>query len=164
MGWLFGWDTRKQLIDHLVANKGGGKVQKHCCVGNNLWMTVEYERRPGHVDTLIVLCMMRRGHGHGPEWGYKDVSEDMGPCNTTCPVSYLESCTAPPNKYAYDWRQAVYALNRNAKQLKVGSKWHVSEKSVATVLKRRSPTAFLIDLDGNRFRCGIRYLLGRDAA
>lgn len=119
MGWLFSerWLQRKDLIAHLVENKGGPKVIKHCCVGNHLWMVMEAERRPGVMIRFIVLCMMKGPHNCGKGytggdrdwWGYKDVDECMGPTATSCPESYLEMCTAPENEYAYNWRQRIYA-------------------------------------------------------
>jgi hypothetical protein len=171
MGWLFSsaWLERKDLIKHLVEGNGI-KTLKHCTVGNNLWCVHEIERRPGVICRFICLYMMKGPHncGKGYEgydkdfWGYKDVDETMGPCETSCPVSYLEMCTAPEGTYAYEWRQRVYARGRNARALKIGSKWKVGER-IAMVIKRRSPNAFLIELDGTRYRCGIDTLLGREA-
>jgi hypothetical protein len=34
MGWLFGWNTRKDLADHLITGNGV-KTIKHCFKGNN---------------------------------------------------------------------------------------------------------------------------------
>lgn len=171
MGWLFSsrWLERKDLIKHLTEGNGV-KTLKHCLVGNHLWCVHEYEL-PHRTIRYICLYLMqgplpRNNKYDGDDrnwWGYKDVDETMGPCETSCPVSYLEMCTAPENKYAYEWRQRVYARGRNARALKVGSRWKIGNK-VAEILKRRSPNAFLIDMDGMRYRCGIRYLLGRDAA
>jgi hypothetical protein len=124
MGWLFSerWLERKDLIKHLVENKGGAKVIRHCCVGNDLWMVVEYERN-GMTERSIVLCMMqgptRSKNYDGRDknwWGYKDLDESGGPYKLSCPESYLTMCTAPPNQYAYEWRQRVYALNAKKRE------------------------------------------------
>ena len=41
MGWLFGWNTRKELADHLISGNGV-RTLKHCFKGNNLWAVQEY--------------------------------------------------------------------------------------------------------------------------
>jgi hypothetical protein len=59
-------------------------------------------------------------HGNGRvkndpcNWGYKDVSEDMGPYQLTCPVSYIELVEAWEKEngkecvgYAKEWRASV---------------------------------------------------------
>lgn len=156
MGWLFSscWLQRKDLIAHLVENKGGPKVIKHCCVGNHLWMVMEAERRPGVMIRFIVLCMMqgptRRKDYTGSDkdwWGYKDVDETAGPCATSCPESYLTMCTAPENTWAYEWRQRIYAKHaarRARPKIVVGTRLQYGGH-VYTVTARLGNRGFQVD-------------------
>ena len=47
------------------------------------------------------------------EWGYKDMSEDMGPGYHDCPLIILKDVPCPDDKYAIEWRKAVMELHYN---------------------------------------------------
>ena len=47
------------------------------------------------------------------EWGYKDMSEDMGPGYHDCPLIILKDVPCPDDKYAIEWRQAVMERHYN---------------------------------------------------
>lgn len=171
MGWLFSdrWQYRSDLIKHLTEGNGL-KTLKHCTVGNNLWCVHEYERRPGVFIRFICLYMMKGPHNCSKDytgsdkdwWGYKDVDETAGPYELTCPVSYLEMCTAPDNHWAYEWRQRVYARGRKARSIKIGSKWQWGDK-IVEVIKRRSPSSFLVRAgEWETYRCSLGTLLRMD--
>ena len=125
MGWLFGWDSRKALISHLLDNFGSWsgtnettgvtsshKMIAHCFKGNNMWFVIETTHtKDGTSDThrWIGLNLMQRG-GHPAEWGYKDISEEMGPCECNCPLAYLELAPlSEHNQDRYGWRNKVRA-------------------------------------------------------
>lgn len=114
MGWLFGWNTRKELIENLVSGNGV-KTLKHCMVGNNMWAVQEYDRTDGTTARFICLYMMQGRNYSGDGWGYKGVSEDMGPTETSCPASYLD-LVPDPGGYATEWRARVQARALRAKQ------------------------------------------------
>jgi len=57
----------------------------------------------------ILLCVLLQSSGG--EWGYKDMDESMGPCDTSCPVKYLDM-VPDPGGYATEWRAKVRAANR----------------------------------------------------
>jgi hypothetical protein len=167
MGWLFSerWLERKDLIKHLTEGNGV-KTLKHCTVGNNLWCV--HETQYGN-NTIRFIClymmkgpMPKNAKYTGADrdwWGYKDVDECMGPCEITCPVSYLEMCTAPENQYAYDWRQRVYARARRAREFKIGSEWRWGDK-IMKIIKRRSPSSFLAQSHyGDRWRITMEQAL-----
>lgn len=101
MGWLFGWDDRKSLIDHLVRGNGV-HTHAHCLRGNNLWAVQEYQGKK-----FIALYLLR-GHGKSRDgWGYKDMDESMGPYYYNCPLGYLNMVDEPHNDNAHEWREAV---------------------------------------------------------
>ena len=110
MGWLYGYSTRKALIDHLVSGNGV-KTLKYCLKGNNLWAV--HETDDG--KTRYVVLYMLRGRdefnrrtgkydAHG--WGYKDIDGDSGPNYCNCPLGYLD-LLSPARGYGVEWRQRV---------------------------------------------------------
>lgn len=119
MGWTFHLgSTRKELIADLTKGsswtRDDGKEVRHeylkrCFVGNHMWtvLQVTVEGEPELTKTLVVLFLLSRGSGDG--WGYKDISEDMGPCETSCPESYLDLCGPPLNDWSAQWREKVRA-------------------------------------------------------
>lgn len=130
MGWLFGWKTRKELVDHLLTGNGGVTL-KRCFKGNNLWTVQEYN--PGgapHPIRFICLYLLRGNSKSRDMWGYKDVDESMGPYAHNCPVSYIDFVEAhekafgyEPAGYAREWRANVreYAA-RAGRKLAPGTK------------------------------------------
>ena len=132
MGWLVGWESRRHLIDHLLKDntfeneRGAQRVLAHQAAGNNLWTVFEqHVRETGKTERFIVVFLMRGGRNQ--DWGYKDVSESMGPCEVSCPLKYLDMVPPVGEKPSADgdgpyewsrrWREAVreYWAQRNAK-------------------------------------------------
>jgi hypothetical protein len=119
MGWLYGWNTRAELADHLI-NGNGVKTIKHCFKGNNLWAVQEGTKRDGTPVLFIALYMLRGRNGSSDGWGYKDMDESAGPTATNCPLSYLDMVPVGPG-YAAEWREQVRAAAaRSARKLTVG--------------------------------------------
>jgi len=119
MGWLFIQNyTRRDLIDHLVRfqknEHGTWNTLRHCTRGNVLWAVVEVTRNePAQVEKFIACILLQksveRHEGHKTvSWGYKDMSESMGPCYYTCPKSYLEDVPVANES----WRQKVKDYHR----------------------------------------------------
>ncbi len=119
MGWLFGYHTRRELIDHLVSGNGI-KTLKHCCKGNNLWAVHEYVRTGDTEPTRYVALYLLRGGKHGDMWGYKDMDESMHPYYYNCPLSYLDGLSEPTGSAA-EWRENVRKYHtRRSRKLYVG--------------------------------------------
>ncbi len=116
MGWMFGWSSRKDLVDHVTATFENDQrrisVIKKFYSGNNLWTVWERQSKvaPTDKERFIVVFLILGGNnctgGQGHGWGYKDVSEDMGPCEVTCPLSFLDM-VPDPGGYATAWRERV---------------------------------------------------------
>ena len=106
MGWTFCWEMRSRqamliylrrstrLVDHW-------EVLKSTAVGNNHWYLYR-NKETGRVS--IGLDLMAGGGKDG--WGYKDLSEDYGPGQVNCPLSYLDQASEAEG-YAVEWRQKV---------------------------------------------------------
>ena len=129
MGWLFAYDQSKRsdLIAERVKNQewkreDGGTVKsialKHCYKGGMrsgvlyiVWERTTTEKDGKETSMRFIeidLLQFRRDKEMGSSWGYKDMDCCSGPCNLSCPVSYLELC--PPHegsKWCADWHQKV---------------------------------------------------------
>lgn len=106
MGWSFEIANRgrKAFIESLT---GAGhfsenyKPLAHRVVGNHVWQAVR--RFDGVVFISLALIAKERNGG----WGYKGMSEDMGPYYYDCPLVLLAMCTEPLNESAAAWREKV---------------------------------------------------------
>jgi hypothetical protein len=108
MGWLFTQhQTRRELILRRTRDQDCDDVTyrclRHTAVGNVLWTVWEVTRPGDEVRRYIGCDLMARDRGYG--WGYKDLSESMGPCYYSCPLAYLD-LVPPANP---EWREQVHA-------------------------------------------------------
>ena len=163
MGWLFGWRTRKDLVDHLLHGKEV-KTIKHICVGNNLWTVQEGKNQEGETITIAVLYKLQ---GPPPNqkkedrnaWGYKDIDETMGPYHIDFPASWLSLLSPINNPYALEWRKAVKARGEKIDQMRLGTFWKMGERTYK-IVKRRGPSAFIVvEADGQHWRTTVTVLL-----
>jgi hypothetical protein len=119
MGWLFGWNTRRELADHLISGNGVHTL-KHCFKGNNLWAVQEGVKQDGTVVRFIALYLLKGRTGSRDGWGYKAMDESAGPSAVNCPLKYLGMTPVGPG-YADAWRERVRAYwAKRARKFKVG--------------------------------------------
>jgi len=137
MGWLIGWNDRKSLISHLTRGEENETVKQtviaHQAAGNNLWTVFEQTTKAtGEVKRFIILFMMTGGRNR--DWGYKDISESMGPCEVSCPLKYLDMVPVGEGNYSAPWRERVraYWVARSARS---------APKRAATVARRKAEKA-----------------------
>lgn len=64
---------------------------------------------------LDMLSYHRRG-GDG-DWGYKPLTEDMGPVEVSCPLKYIRM-VPDPGGFATDWRKRVEEYHASRKRYK----------------------------------------------
>jgi hypothetical protein len=150
MGWTFPYDRphRSDLIAERTKNQEWKREDgtesksialKHCYKGGmrSGVLYIVWERTttpPGGTATTerfieIDLLQFRKDNQMGATWGYKDMDCCMGPCQLSCPVSYLDLC--PPHEgreWCKGWHDKVRAnaaakkANRERiKTLKLGS-------------------------------------------
>jgi len=117
MGWLFEYYDRGR--DNFLADItskshfGEGYTPiKSRVIGNNVWQAVRHEPT-GRVFICLDLIAKDRKGG----WGYKGMSEDMGPYRYDCPLSLLALCTEPLNDYSKEWREKVRAYHASRKAM-----------------------------------------------
>jgi hypothetical protein len=133
MGYTSGWWSRADLIRHLkhkptLADRRqslSNRALQHelvllasCYRGNayrGVWWSVWEARTyqgtthiPFFDDRYILCCVLKC---YGGEWGYKDMTENMGPCYYSCPVGYLDM--VPLGRFDGDseWRAEVRRVN-----------------------------------------------------
>lgn len=131
MGWTFPYDTahRSELIRERVqprnwTNDNGSTVQrtalKHCYKGGMrsgvLYIVWEQTITPkdGNATTMrfieVDLLQYHRSKDSGTSWGYKDMDCCCGPCQLSCPVSYLDLCPPHTTQFCKGWHDKVRAL------------------------------------------------------
>ena len=120
MGWLFmprgsmgGHATAKAYLDNQftyerVQDDGsseGLKVLASSCPGNRVYYAatqVMTNGRGGEIFAIVCLVRWNPRAKDGYIFGYKDMDESMGPCETDCPASILDLLTPTdkvPGKY-----------------------------------------------------------------
>lgn len=132
MGWFFeGWRTRKQLIRWLVRPyrhvTPSGHVIRHACLANcyrgcmfsgvlwSVWKkTVEKKGNVRTVRRWIMCHLLQYRTNSG--WGVKYLDEKDGPCEYSCPLSYLKMA---PTVDA-EWRNLVREYHRRLKAKRAG--------------------------------------------
>lgn len=160
MGWLFGWSTRKELVDRLCYGNGV-ETLKRKFVGNNMWAVQRTK------DGITFACLyLIKGPAYGNKndrhgWGYKAVDETMGPYDHNFPASWLDLLSPCDSKYAVEWRKKVRERAAEMARFKVGTTWERADGSTYTIVQRRSPTSLRVkDQFGDHWRMNPRVLLG----
>lgn len=125
MGWLYGWDSKPDLVRH-ITRESDNDAARHTIIkkairGNNLWTVMEIEnKQKGTTIRLIVLYKLSSYDG---DWGYKSISEDMGPYEVNCPLAYLDlvSPAEEVGSSCAEWRASVRRHHARVDGLKVGA-------------------------------------------
>lgn len=118
MGWLISQDmTKAEQVAELVKGwsneKGGCRFLAHSVRGNVLYAVGQnFERTTPErfEDRWIMVCLLRKDRGYG--WGYKDMSESMGPFESNCPLKFLTMAPIADEK----WRARVRATHENRRR------------------------------------------------
>jgi hypothetical protein len=175
MGWLFGFATRRELVDHLCTQDNGDwhlRTLARAFSGNNLWAVQEVTRGDQAPERFIVLYLLRGRNGSRHGWGYKDVEASMGPRELTCPVSFLNMVPEPTGEdqaatWEREWRAKVRARHAAKaalrKALRPGVRIKLREgcrpRHLTIVLVGRRIVA---DSEAGRCRVAPRFLEGAE--
>lgn len=116
MGWLYmqsldGYSGPRQDLDAQFTCQRGDvtmKVLRSALVRmRTYYAALEYARlATGERSVVGIVCLVRynpRDH-EGYIFGYKDMEESMGPCESECPERILDLLTPTDNQYAIEWR------------------------------------------------------------
>lgn len=133
MGWTTDIDlptgsTLKAEIDKLLNFENGehrSKVLASSIVSSTYYAAVEQRGTNGFhaIFAAVILTSASKNRYGERSWGYKDMSEDMGPYRYDCPARILDLLTPTENETALQWRASCrQALQRKSrcKTLKAG--------------------------------------------
>lgn len=127
MGWLAmprasmgAHDTPKKYLDNQCTWERrdedgnlleGRRLLKSVWSGSAYYAAIEaYDAAGARQFVSALICKVRWSPGarSGEEFAYKDMGEDMGPCEDGAPRSILELLTSTSHPYALDWRRRCY--------------------------------------------------------
>ncbi len=115
MGWLYMQSVGDHAgpRDYLDAQftfenaEGRSKVLCSTLLGDTYYAAVEQQRSDGGesaVFALVCLIDYNPRDAEGFVFGYKDMTEHMGPCESDCPEDILDLLTPTDRPYAIAWR------------------------------------------------------------
>jgi hypothetical protein len=134
MGWLFKHGaSRADIINGCIRPEETEQARwttlAHCTKGNVLWVVYEVFKKQQNETKRFIGCILiapQKNFG----WGYKDMSESMGPCYYSCPLSYLGMA---PETDA-NWRQRVREWHaRMSRTVAIGDVWSLPNCSPSQV-------------------------------
>lgn len=118
MGWTFtnathykanGTVDRKAECNALfncenVSKQVKYSVLKSVMVGTVYYAAVEITS-PGRREVFAAIVLTASNKAQGYDFGYKDMDETEGPCESKCPNSILDLLTPTTSEFAQAWRQ-----------------------------------------------------------
>ncbi len=116
MGWLYkssldGFAGPRQYLDAqftYVRPNHASKVLRSALVGMQVYYAAVEHTGPaiGERRMWALICLVRYNprDREGYIFGYKDMTETMGPCEAECPEAILDLLTATENTFALEWR------------------------------------------------------------
>lgn len=80
--------------------------------------------RPREVFAVVCLARYNPRDAEGYPFGYKDMTEHMGPCEAECPAAILDLLTPTDAEYAVAWRERCRAaIAARAKRPRLRNGW-----------------------------------------
>ncbi len=77
----------------------------------------------GEVFAIICKILWNPGSKTGEQFGYKDMTESMGPCEDGCPQHILDLLTPTDEEHALDWRRrCAENLKRRSRKIADGDR------------------------------------------
>lgn len=149
MGWTFyhrpkGESDRAHFHRELFANTHYEIVE--CSSISNVFYAAVRTTTTSEVWALVVLIRRVRGQYN---FGYKDLTETMGPAEAHAPAKVLDALTPTDNEYALEWRQQC--RDNLAKQ--AAARKRQRAVVVGVVIETAMPLHFENGLSASRFEC-----------
>jgi hypothetical protein len=114
MGWLFmrdigGYATPRSYLDNQFTYARDDHrltVLASSMVGSTYYAACERVESNGEREVFAVVCLTKTSTGarDGCTFGYKDLTEHMGPCESECPAAILDELTDTHSEHALAWR------------------------------------------------------------
>jgi hypothetical protein len=128
MGTYYTPGANKSAIIRECLSITNGTIEKHKTNGNHLWCLIATTIN-GQPFKYVILFKLENGGRHG--WGYKPVSDDMGPYADDCPLDYVQATEAfEPRGYAAEFRERVYKRNGTTREAQLALLANVPENSL----------------------------------
>ena len=124
---------------------------------------------PGEIFALVCLVKWTPRSRTGEQFGYKDMSESMGPNQADCPANILELLTTTDKEHSLDWRRRCLAAHRlRSRQLRNGDRVRLASPMRFTdgetreefVVEKRGRTLRFRDVHGGGL-CRISHFMDR---
>ena len=167
MGWLY--MSRGSLGGHASASayldaqftyerqvEAGGtsglRVLASACPRNRVYYAAAQVMNGGVGGELFaIVCLVRWNpqDREGLIFGYKDLTEHMGPYEADCPARILDLLTETDNQHALDWRRRCRAnLERRSRRLNDGDTIRMAQ--TVTFTDGHIGTEFVVERRGRR--------------
>jgi hypothetical protein len=116
MGWLFmstlgGYASPKAYLDAQFTFENGdgtSEIVASALVNIRTWYAAcrQVQRKTGKAEVFALVCLVKYNprDREGMIFGYKNMSETMGPCEAECPARILDLLTPTTNEHALAWR------------------------------------------------------------
>lgn len=116
MGWLFmkslgGHAGPREYLDAQFTHEDAeltSRVLRSALVRRRVYYAAVEHYRPATRDREVwaAVCLVKYNprDREGYVFGYKDMTESMGPCEAECPASILDLLTPTDSPYAQAWR------------------------------------------------------------
>ena len=124
MGWLFtrnmdGHTVPRSYLDNQFTYARDDRrmtVLASAMVGTTYYAACERLEANGDVQVFAVVCPTEHNPGapDGRVFGFKDMTEHMGPCESECPAAILDELTDTRSESAMAWRARCRANLRAA--------------------------------------------------
>lgn len=141
MGWLTmsrdamgGHKTAKAYLDAQFTyareqpdgSQRGLTVLASSCPGNRVYYAAVQEvhdGKGGEIFAVVCLVLWNPRSATAEHFGYKDMTENMGPCEAQCPATILDLLTPTDNEHALDWRgRCRENLSRRSRKIEPGTR------------------------------------------
>lgn len=122
MGWTYqpakyykpcGKIDRKAECDNIATWENDLRkfeVLKSAMKGSTYYAALrKTEKDTGKVSVIALVILTGTAMRDYCNFGWKDISEDCGPCEDDCPKSILTLLTETDSEYAYEWRKRCWA-------------------------------------------------------
>lgn len=171
MGWLFmsiagmgAHPTPKTYLDDQYTwtrslpdgSITGARVLASSCLRNQVYYAAVEPSTDGVPEPVIaVVCLVRWSprNRDGEHFGYKSMTEDMGPNESECPARILDLLGPTDSEYALAWRQRCSASSaRRSRALPEGAKVRLAEPIAFVDGVRRDEFTVVRDRGRLRFR------------
>lgn len=113
MGWTYTCVTapvdRKKECDSYWNNPLDHFEVLKSAMRGRTWYAAVRDKLTGAVFGAVTLTDVRKGAPDGFNFGTKEMTESVGPCEDDCPLGILKLLTPTEYPYAKEWRERCYA-------------------------------------------------------